>query len=63
VPLGQNVPIHSPMVAAPVAGLCGRFGWLVDAACFVRALRSGKENIALIITHAEHTGQSSPGAP
>lgn len=36
VSLAQDVPIHSPVMTAPLAGLCGRFGWLIDAACFVR---------------------------
>jgi hypothetical protein len=44
VSLAQDVPIHSPVMAAPLAGLCGRFGWLVDAVCFVRMSSLQKGN-------------------
>lgn len=31
VALGQDVPVHPPLLGLPVAGLGGGLGWLVDA--------------------------------
>lgn len=30
VALGERIPVHTPVAAVPVAGLCGGFGGLVD---------------------------------
>lgn len=58
VALGENIPVHSPAGAPPVAGLSCGLGLLVDAVRFV----NNRLNPANQLGHGL-TGLFEPGAP
>lgn len=63
VALGEDVPVHAPALATPLAGLSSGLGLLVDAAILVSLGRGLSMTTRICCSRVRRTGLFGPGAP